>query len=192
MGNNPASMQYNPVNFGVTLPERKVSHEQPAPLNISIPSNQAEKRCQDMMDVDHERQAKRHCPPQTLPFNVGEERLLRIGDGNMKPPSSTENKHEDLFRNLPSTPPRKSRPKPEPIHIPRSALSCSPLSPPIYTPPPMLSPRSIYHINTPRCGGATPLTPSRFFLGNRSRKSTFNCIGCLIFTFTVFCGCSLL
>lgn len=185
MGNNPVSMQYNPVSLGMSLPDSKVSREQPPPLKINIPTSQTEKRCQEMVDIDHQPPlAKRHCHIATPHLNTGEERLLKIGDGSMKPPSSNESFSEDVFRNPPSTPPRKCRPKPDPIHIPCSTLSGHPMSPPIYTPPPMLSPRSIFNI-TPRCGGTTPLTPGRFFLGNRSRKSKWEMRSCRDHSYSV-------
>ena len=92
------------------------------------------------------------------------------------------------------SPRRKSRPHPGPIIIPASVnnkvthsvtfsySSVKPASPvkmgyphpPIYTPPPMLSPRSIFFTGTstgtPR--SAAPLTPGRLLLSARRSSST--------------------
>ena len=119
-------------------------------------------------------------------------------------PSHAQIKHEDnnnaqekgdegLFRNPAEivTPRRKQRPRPEPLTIPPSAStnyhSNRPVSPinrsrpcsPPYTPPPMLSPRSIYHVNslgnlTPRLSASLqlPMTPSRLqLLSSHSHRS---------------------
>ena len=95
------------------------------------------------------------------------------------------------------TPRRKQRPRPEPLTIPPSVsttyqairpgspLSRSrPCSPP-YTPPPMLSPRSIYHVSTtgnltPRLAGSMqlPMTPSRLLLSSHSHRG--KCAHCFI------------
>lgn len=88
--------------------------------------------------------------------------------------------------------PRRKRPRPEPLNIPPSASTTyfhnrpgspvnrsRPCSPP-YTPPPMLSPRSIYHVNslgnlTPRLSASIqlPMTPSRLLLSSHSHRSKF-------------------
>ena len=101
---------------------------------------------------------------------------------------------EPVFRNpaeVVVTPRRKQRPRPEPLTIPPCASTkyqCNrPVSPvnrnrpcsPPYTPPPMLSPRSIYHVNslgnvTPRLSASypAPMTPSRIqLLSSHSHRS---------------------
>ena len=162
MGNNSTIMQLPP---SMMVPDRNIKHERPTELNIHIPSSQGEKRPHEMVTTT-EHQAKRHCPPPPSPasLHMAQEGLLKLADVTIK----SENPSNNVFKNPPCTPPRKPRPRPEPINI-----SCSnfhgQLSPPIYTPPPMLSPHSIFH--TPRIG-TTPITPGRFFLsGSRSRKS---------------------
>lgn len=117
-------------------------------------------------------------------------------------PSHTQNKLEDnnnaqekgddgLFRNPAEIPRRKQRPRPEPLTIPPSASTnyysnrpgsplnrSRPCSPP-YTPPPMLSPHSIYHVNslgnlTPRLSASyqPPMTPGRLqLLSSHSHRS---------------------
>jgi hypothetical protein len=165
MGNN--RMQIPP---SMMVPDRNIKHERPTELNIHIPSTQAEKRPHEMV-TSAEHQAKRHCPPPPSPasLHMAQEGLLKLADVTIK--SEQPSSHDSVFKNPPSTPPRKHRPRPEPIKISCSNLH-GPLSPPIYTPPPMLSPHSIFH--TPRLGN-TPITPGRFFLsGNRSRKSKFH------------------
>ncbi|XP_001638811.3 uncharacterized protein LOC5518889 [Nematostella vectensis] len=98
-------------------------------------------------------------------------------------------KDNSVFRN-PSdiVSPRRKRPRPEPLKIPPSVSTAynSPASPhgrnrtcsPPYTPPPMLSPRSIFsHVNaagnlTPRSGvPPMPMTPSRLMLSARRLSS---------------------
>ena len=160
MGNNSAIMQ---LPASMMVPDRNIKHERPTELNIHIPSTQGEKRPHEMVTTT-EHQAKRHCPPPPSPasLHMAQEGLLKLADVTIK----SEQPSNNVFKNPPCTPPRKQRPRPAPINI--SELQY-PLSPPIYTPPPMLSPHSIFH--TPRLG-STPITPGRFFLsGNRSRKS---------------------
>ena len=168
MGNNPGVMQ---VPANMMVPDNTIKHERPVELNIHIPSSQGEKRPHDMVTTT-EHQAKRHCPPPPSPasLNMAKEGLLKLADISIK--SEQPSSHDNIFKNPPSTPPRKPRHRPEPINISCSNLQFSgSLSPPIYTPPPMLSPHSIFH--TPRLVN-TPITPGRFFLsGNRSRKSKF-------------------
>ena len=99
---------------------------------------------------------------------------------------------DGIFRNPAAivTPQRKRRP--EPLKIPPSASTAyfsnhpgsptnrnKPCSPP-YTPPPMLSPRSVFsHVNaagnlTPRSGlPQLPMTPSRLLLSSRSCRSEY-------------------
>ena len=111
---------------------------------------------------------------------------IKLEDNN----NSQEKAREGLFRNPAEivTPRRKQRPRPEPLTIPPSASTTyylnrpnspmsrsRPCSPP-YTPPPMLSPRSIYSIGniTPRLGPSiqVPTTPSRLqLLSSHSHKS---------------------
>ena len=99
------------------------------------------------------------------------------------------------FRGSPSVSPRRKKPHPGPIIIPASVnnkvthsvtfsgSTTRPLSPPvrrdyhnapIYTPPPMLSPRSIFFTGaacgTPR--SAIPLTPGRLLLSGRKLSTT--------------------
>ena len=113
---------------------------------------------------------------------------------------ATNYSHKDktsdgFFRNPAEILPRrmKQRPRPEPLTIPASVSTAyhsnrpgsphalgRPASPP-YTPPPMLSPRSIFsHVTmagnlTPRSGGPPqlPMTPNRLLLGNRSCRCEY-------------------
>ena len=143
-----------------------LKRERPAELNIHIPNSQIDFRPHDVV-TSSEHQAKRYCPPPPSPssLNMAKEGLLKLAEPSFK---SDEN-HDRMFKNPPTTPVRKPRHRPSPINI-----SCSNFqydSPPIYTPPPMLSPHSIFH--TPRVNG-TPITPGgRIILsaGARSRKS---------------------
>ena len=112
---------------------------------------------------------------------------------------------DGLFRNPAQivTPRQKKRPRPEPLTIPPSASTTyypnrpgspvnrsRPCSPP-YTPPPMLSPRSIYHVNslgniTPRLSTSLqlPMTPSRLLLSSHSHRSK-PCWFCFVLFFWV-------
>lgn len=112
---------------------------------------------------------------------------IKLEDNN----NAQDKGNQAVFRNPAEivTPRRKQRPRPEPLTIPPSASTTyfpnrpgspmnrsQPCSPP-YTPPPMLSPRSIYHVPslgnlTPRLSASLqhPLTPSRLLLsGHRSK-----------------------
>ena len=119
---------------------------------------------------------------------------VRIEDNNnyenqANGPSKTSGDSSGVFRN-PSeilSPRRKQKPKPEPLKIPDHVSTSfqpgspknrsRPCTPPIYTPPPMLSPHSIFsHIArpiTPRSSGIPqlPMTPSRLLLSSRSCRS---------------------
>lgn len=165
VGNSSAAMQ---LSASMMVPDHN-RPEQPTELNIRIPQIQAEKRSHEATTTEHP--AKRHCPPPPSPssLHMAQEGLLKLADATIKAEQSSSH-HDNVFKNPPVTPPRKPRPRPEPINLPCSNLQFSaPLSPPIYTPPPMLSPHSIFH--TPRLSG-TPISAGRFFLsGNRSRKS---------------------
>lgn len=110
--------------------------------------------------------------------------------GNEKDSSAATD--DGIFRNPAAivTPQRKRRP--EPLKIPPSASTAyfsnhpgsptnrnRPCSPP-YTPPPMLSPHSVFsHVNaagnlTPRSGlPQLPMTPSRLLLSSRSCRSEY-------------------
>ena len=164
MGNNP-TMQLPP---SMMVSDHPVKRERPVELNIHIPSStQGEKRPIEMVTTTTH-QAKRHCPPSPASFNMAKEGLLKLADAPMK--CEPANNNDNMFKNPPSTPTRK-RPRPGPINISCSNFQYGPLSPPIYTPPPMLSPLSIFH---PQKLVSTPITPGRFFLsGNRSRRSKF-------------------
>lgn len=117
--------------------------------------------------------------------------LVKLEDNN----NDQEKGEEPVFRNpaeVVVTQRRKQRPRPEPLTIPPSASTkyhCNrPVSPvnrnrpcsPPYTPPPMLSPRSIYHVNslgnvTPRLSASytAPMTPSRIqLLSSHSHRSS--------------------
>ncbi|XP_028396147.1 uncharacterized protein LOC114520130 [Dendronephthya gigantea] len=163
MGSNP-TMQLPP---SMMVSDHPVKRERPVELNIHIPSStQGEKRPIEMVTTTAH-QAKRHCPPSPASFNMAKEGLLKLADAPMKPEQANNN--DNMFKNPPSTPTRK-RPRPGPINISCSNFQYGPLSPPIYTPPPMLSPLSIFH---PPKLVTTPITPGRFFLsGNRSRKNS--------------------
>lgn len=115
-------------------------------------------------------------------------------------PASSSHGHKDnnsdgFFRNPAEimSPRRIKRPRPEPLTIPASVSTAfhtnrsgsphthsRPTTPP-YTPPPMLSPRSIFsHLSaagnlTPRSGGPPqlPMTPSRLLLSSRSCRSKY-------------------
>lgn len=103
--------------------------------------------------------------------------------------TKTSDDSSGVFRN-PSeilSPRRKQKPKPEPLKIPDHVSTSfrpgspknrsRPCTPPIYTPPPMLSPHSAFsHIArplTPRSSGIPqlPMTPSRLLLSSRSCRS---------------------
>lgn len=120
---------------------------------------------------------------------------MKLEDNN----NAQEKGDEGLFRNPAEIPRRKQRPRPEPLTIPPSASTnyysnrpgspinrSRPCSPP-YTPPPMLSPRSIYHVNslgnlTPRLSASIqpPMTPSRLqLLSSHSHRSKY-CLHCII------------
>ena len=144
------------------------------------------------------------------------QRMSEVGAGERRDvngPSHAQNKLEDnnnaqekgdevVFRNPAEivTSRRKQRPRPEPLTIPPSAstnyYSNRPVSPvnrsrpcsPPYTPPPMLSPRSIYHKNslgnlTPRLSASyqLPMTPSRIqLLSSHSHRSKLCLCLCLL------------
>ena len=165
MGNNSTTMQ---LPSSMMVPDHNIKRERPTELNIHIPSTKAEKRPHEMVTTA-EHQAKRHCPPSPASLTMAKEGLLKLADVSIK--SEQHANHENVF-NTPSTPPRKPRHRPEPINIPLNHQLGGSISPPIYTPPPMLSPLSKFH--TPRLAN-TPITPGgRFFLsGSRSRKSKF-------------------
>jgi hypothetical protein len=167
MGNNPATMQLPP---SMMVSDHNIKRERPVELNIRIPLSKVEKRPHEMVTTT-EHQAKRHCPPPPSPASLymAQEGLLKLADVSIKS-EQPGNRDNVVFKNPPLTPPRKPRPQPEPINISCSNLQFGgSLSPPIYTPPPMLSPLNIFH--TSRLGGGTPITPGRFFLSaNRSCK----------------------
>ena len=131
-------------------------------------------------------------------------------DSQANGPSKTSDESPGFFRN-PSevlSPRRKQRPKPEPLQIPDHVSTnfrpgspknrSRPCTPPIYTPPPMLSPHSIFsHIArplTPRSSGIPqlPMTPSRLLLSSRSCRSELHvCLNCEILEYIVNDSCYL-
>lgn len=120
-------------------------------------------------------------------INVLPHAHVKLEDNN----NAQDKADEAVFRNPAEivTPRRKQRPRPEPLTIPPSVSTTyfpnrpgspvnrsQPCSPP-YTPPPMLSPRSIYHVPslgnlTPRLSASLqlPMTPSRLLLSNHRSK----------------------
>ena len=127
---------------------------------------------------------------------------IKLEDNN----NALEKGDDGIFRNPAEAviPRRKQRPRPEPLTIPPSASTnyhgnrpgspinrSRPCSPP-YTPPPMLSPRSIYHVNslgniTPRLSASyqPPMTPGRIQLlsshSHRSKSCLQFCLLCFWF-----------
>lgn len=130
---------------------------------------------------------------------------VKLEDNN-----NAQDKGDDgLFRNPAQivTPRRKQRPRPEPLTIPPSASTTyfpnrpgspvnrsRPCSPP-YTPPPMLSPRSIYHVNslgniTPRLSASLqlPMTPGRLLLSSHRSKPCWFCYVLVLWICTLRCA----